>query len=178
MKIRGTATAFLAIVLFLVGSLATGQGPCSHWPPALARLGRVWVHQNWPHLGGNVLALLVVGSALESATGAGFVLGVWLLAGVLGTEASGWLHPDRLSLGASGAVYGLVGALLVTLWRQPSPEPRRLVTIATLLALIGSGLQATKLGLPVDRANHLAGALTGMLLAATRPKAGHCLLGP
>ncbi len=68
-----------------------------------------FMHANWQHLSSNAFALLVFGRMVEEEEGA---LGVWLtylLAGVGGTLASYLTspHTHTISLGASGAVFGL-----------------------------------------------------------------------
>lgn len=77
------------------------------------------MHANWQHLSSNAFALLVFGRMVEEEEGA---LGVWLtylLAGVGGTVASYLTspHTHTISLGASGAVFGL---FMVSRWRESS----------------------------------------------------------
>lgn len=84
-----------------------------------------FMHANWQHLSGNAFALLVFGRMVEEEEGA---LGLWLtylLSGVGGTVASYLTapHTHTISLGASGAVFGLFMAsasqgLLVSSCRQ------------------------------------------------------------
>ena len=157
-----TVTLALAVCLMVVGCWAQGADAVAGLPPGLATLARLWIHQGWLHLLGNTLALLVLGTALEQRCGGGLVLLVWLGAGIVGALTSHWLDPTRISLGASGAVYGLVGALLASTWRFPMRSPG-LVRLA-LIALLVSGMQAVKMGLPIDRAAHAGGAAAGFIL--------------
>jgi membrane associated rhomboid family serine protease len=163
----------LAGILLLLGYCTLGIGSTAGWPEPLARLARVWLHQNWPHLVGNVLALLVLGTALERARGPGFLLLVWLISGFGGAALSELTNPTWLSLGSSGAVFGLIGALLVTIWRRPGLIPGNPLWLSlALLALTVSGFQATKLGWPVDRMSHLGGWLVGAAISGFAPGSG------
>ena len=82
----------------------------NHHPSRLVQfVTATFMHANWQHLSSNAFALLVFGRMVEEEEGA---LGVWLtylLAGVGGTLASYLTSPHTatISLGASGAVFGL-----------------------------------------------------------------------
>jgi membrane associated rhomboid family serine protease len=68
-----------------------------------------FLHANIIHIAFNMLALYQLGMLLESAFGRTRFLAVYvvsLLAGSLGVVI---LHPDQLTVGASGAVFGLMG---------------------------------------------------------------------
>lgn len=69
------------------------------------------------HLGLNMLALVMLGPVLERALGrARFVL-VYLGSALCGSAAVYLLTPPQsLTVGASGAIFGLLGSLLVTTW--------------------------------------------------------------
>jgi membrane associated rhomboid family serine protease len=72
-----------------------------------------FLHANILHLGSNMLALFFIGRGLEPALGAlrlGLIYFVSLAAGSLGVLV---LEPDALSIGASGAIFGLMGAYVV-----------------------------------------------------------------
>ena len=72
-----------------------------------------FLHASPLHIGSNMLALFFIGRALEPALGTlrtGLIYFVSLAAGSLGVMM---LEPGVASLGASGAIFGLAGALLV-----------------------------------------------------------------
>ena len=89
------------------------------WGPMVAS-GEWWrlissgfLHASLIHLGSNMLALFFIGRALEPALGSlrlGLIYFVSLVAGSLGVMA---LEPNSLSIGASGAIFGLMGAFVV-----------------------------------------------------------------
>jgi membrane associated rhomboid family serine protease len=74
-----------------------------------------FLHGGWFHLGGNMLALWVFGRRLEDACGAWRFLAYYLLAGIIGHVMTTLVSVEdyRSSIGASGAVYGVMGAYLL-----------------------------------------------------------------
>jgi membrane associated rhomboid family serine protease len=72
-----------------------------------------FLHANVLHIGSNMLALFFIGRGLEPVLGAlrlGLIYFVSLAAGSLGVMI---LEPGSLSIGASGAIFGLMGAYVV-----------------------------------------------------------------
>ena len=75
-------------------------------------LGHIWLHGNPLHLLGNMLFLWIFGNALCAKIGNLRYLGLYILFGVVAGAAQ-LLSDPRPSLGASGALNGVVGAYLV-----------------------------------------------------------------
>jgi membrane associated rhomboid family serine protease len=72
-----------------------------------------FLHASVLHIGSNMLALFFIGRGLEPALGSlrlGLIYFVSLAAGSLGVMV---LEPNALSIGASGAIFGLMGAYVV-----------------------------------------------------------------
>ncbi|WP_232820572.1 rhomboid family intramembrane serine protease [Halorussus litoreus] len=119
-------TLVLIVVVFvaqqLVGmiSQALAAGLFVLGPPISARpwtlLASVYAHASVPHLVSNAIVLVVVGFAVESVTTKwrfhAFFVTVGMLAGLAQVVVSGLVGPGSAVLGASGAVFGLVGYLL------------------------------------------------------------------
>lgn len=72
----------------------------------------IFLHGSLAHLGSNALGLFVFGTRVESLFGHRRFLIVYLLAGVAGVVAS-FIFSAQPSLGASGAIFGLLGAFTV-----------------------------------------------------------------
>jgi len=74
----------------------------------------VFSHVDVLHIAFNMMALYFLGPQLESILGRSRFLAVYLLSGLAGSTAVMWLsHENGQTLGASGAIFGLMGALLV-----------------------------------------------------------------
>ena len=77
-------------------------------------LTSVFTHVEVWHIGFNMLALYVLGPQLEVAVGRIRFLVLYLLSGLAGSALVMWAAaPFGLTLGASGAIFGLMGGLLV-----------------------------------------------------------------
>jgi len=94
------------------GAIQLGPGP---QPIQLTILSAMFMHGSWMHLLGNMLYLWIFGDNVEDAMGHFKFLVFYLLCGVLATFAHIWSGPNSLipSLGASGAIAGVLGAYLV-----------------------------------------------------------------
>jgi rhomboid protease GluP len=93
---------------------------------------------------------------------------IYLLSGLAGSVVSGWWDPMRNSAGASGAVFGVYGALLVFFLRRPQDIPRDLLmevrSGAISLCVYSLAMGAV---LPyVDNAAHVGGLLGGAAAGA------------
>lgn len=79
----------------------------------------IFLHGSLAHLGSNALGLFVFGTRVESLFGHRRFLIVYLLAGVAGVVAS-FIFSAQPSLGASGAIFGLLGAFTVYFFNNRS----------------------------------------------------------
>ncbi|MEW6523054.1 MAG: rhomboid family intramembrane serine protease [Bacillota bacterium] len=76
----------------------------------------VFLHGGWLHLGGNMLYLWVFGDNVEDRMGHGRYLVFYLLAGLISNLVHVYANPasNLPTIGASGAVAGVLGAYLLT----------------------------------------------------------------
>lgn len=82
----------------------------------------IFLHGDGVHLLFNGVALAGLGRLCEAVYGRGRFLFLFLWAGVCGSTLS-YLGGHRLSIGASGAVFGLMGAAIVFGWRHRRELP-------------------------------------------------------
>src|SRR5574344_717760 len=75
-------------------------------------LSSTFIHANILHIAFNMYALYLLGSQAESFFGKGKFLIIYLLSGLSGSLLSILLNQGAVSLGASGCVFGIMGALL------------------------------------------------------------------
>jgi rhomboid protease GluP len=120
----------------------------------------MFLHGGLIHIGFNMSALMQLGPALEELYGSGRYFFLYTLTGAFGFLASAFL--GNHSLGASGALLGLVGAMLaITTKRGGSPmrELRsRLISSVVILFALGF------MGMGMDNTAHFAGLVSGFLL--------------
>jgi membrane associated rhomboid family serine protease len=93
-------------------------GPDARWVPGVAD-GAYWqlitstfLHVQVWHVAANMLALYVLGPQIEAALGRARFLALYLVSGLAGSATVYWLAAETgITLGASGAIYGLFAAL-------------------------------------------------------------------
>ncbi|MFE9930249.1 rhomboid family intramembrane serine protease [Streptomyces sp. NPDC005533] len=126
-------------------------------------LTSVFLHTELWHIAGNMIGLWVIGGPLEAALGRARYLTVYLLSG-LGGSALVYLltAPNTPTLGASGAVFGLLGATVV-LVRRLRYEMRPVLVMVALMLLLTFVPLGT--GLSVSWQAHVGGLVTGALVA-------------
>ena len=89
------------------------NGAYAWWLPTL------FLHADSGHLARNMVALLAASGAVEFLAGGRWALGVYLLTGIAGAWASYLSHgAPPLSIGASGAIFGLLGCAVAFLIRR------------------------------------------------------------
>jgi len=143
---------------------AASQGA---WFPGVAEgawwqlLTSAFTHASLMHIGFNMLALWVLGPQLERFLGRRRFVALYVLSGLAGSVAVYWLTDPRTStLGASGAVFGLMGALLVIAWRNHRD-------VSNILMWLGINVAFTFLGgAGISWQGHLGGLAGGVAIAA------------
>ena len=123
-----------------------------------------FLHFGFDHLFNNMVSLLILGYSLEQIMGRVRFVSIYFLSGILAGIASIvyniYIGQESVSCGASGAIYGLMGALLVMLivgnrGRFSTEVPRYLLYIAIS---IYSGIQDSN----IDNAAHIGGFVAGV----------------
>ncbi|TNM38463.1 rhomboid family intramembrane serine protease [Nocardioides albidus] len=112
------------------------------------------------HLGFNMLALWVLGPQLETILGRGRYLALYLLSGLVGSVAVYWLSAEQTTtVGASGAIFGLMGALVVVGLKVGG-------NVQSLLVWIGINVALTFTLSNVSWQGHFGGLVGGAAIAA------------
>jgi len=120
-----------------------------------------------------MLVLWVVGSPVEEAIGRGRFLALYLVSGLSGSAGALLLSPNAVTVGASGAIFGILGAALV-LERQ-----RNYVLGGQALGLIVINLVLSFTIPNISRGGHIGGLIGGALcmLALSRFGRTHAIYG-
>jgi rhomboid protease GluP len=195
---------FLAMVAHHVSPVAPTTDQLMHWGANNAGavlIGGEWwrivtamfVHVGILHLATNLWCLWNLGLLAEPLMGSTGVLAIYILSGAAGNLLStfvNWLvaYPDWMKAhdlalfpagaGASGAVFGIAGALIVLLKSRRLPVPpqelsrlrKSVIYFAAINLVIGFtisfGAAVAQAGLRIDNMAHLGGVVCGLLFAA------------
>jgi rhomboid protease GluP len=129
------------------------------------------LHGSVSHYAGNAIALLFAGMILERLIGAPWFAALFVIAGIGGAAGSLALNPGKvISVGASGAIVGLLAAAFVCSFNFESVQLRRRMRKVSLRFLVPSLLPAllplgtAASGSQVDYGAHIGGALAGALM--------------
>ena len=131
----------------------------------------VFLHVAWWHLFFNVFGCYIFGKFVERVAGPSGVLTVFMFSGLCGSIASALLGDYTLSAGASGAVFGLLGAALVLVARLKTafpPYTRKLYIFSfAYIAAINMiyGLVAPQIDNLAHGGGFVAGVATALLVA-------------
>jgi membrane associated rhomboid family serine protease len=125
----------------------------------------MFLHGSIIHLGFNLYALFIFGPGLERHFGRPRFIALYLLSGFAGNVLS-FLFTDAQSLGSSTAIFGLLGAEGVFLYRNRQlfgGSARRALNNLILLAVINLVFGLSTPG--IDNWGHLGGLIGGTLFA-------------
>jgi len=126
----------------------------------------LFLHANLLHLAMNGAGLWIFGSAVEKTMGHWRFLVIFLVAGVLGNLASAFQAHYDVAIGASGGIFGVIGAFVVSVWRLRSPMyfalRRRLLLVLALM--VASDFTIGGLEPQVDNLAHVGGFVAGIAL--------------
>jgi rhomboid protease GluP len=152
-------------VLIRSGAL---YGPAALTGQSWRVVSALFLHGGLMHVALNLFALWQVGAVGERLFGHRNFLLTYAGAGLLGSFASLWWKPAVLSVGASGAIFGLYGALLAYLVFERRAVPAGLLRElrTSTVAFIGFSLFAGFTLPGIDNAAHIGGLIGGFVLGA------------
>jgi membrane associated rhomboid family serine protease len=157
--------ALFISVPFFPGGLADGE-----WWRLLTA---AFLHGSIIHLGMNMFVLWFIGAPVEQAIGRGRFLALYIVSGLAGSAGALLFDPHAITVGASGAIFGILGAALVLEWQ------RNLVLGGQALGLIVVNLVLTFAIPNISIGGHLGGLAGGALsmLALSRFGRTHAIYG-
>jgi len=130
----------------------------------------MFMHGGFLHLAFNMYALYILGANTEALYGTYKFLSFYLLSGIVGNIATQIFYYDSLSVGASGAIFGLVGALFGAGFRKDTPFYVKPLTGTALLPMIILNIVLGFMpGSGINNAAHIGGLVTGMILGRALP---------
>lgn len=129
-------------------------------------LWSMFLHDDTSHLFNNMIILLFLGSMLEKEVGHVWFFVTYFLSGIGGNLVSLYekivTDSDALSIGASGAVFGLDGLLLALV--LCSPKFRNAVPPIRVFLVIGLSLYDGFTSANIDNAAHVGGLAFGFAI--------------
>jgi membrane associated rhomboid family serine protease len=119
----------------------------------------VFLHEAIWHIGFNMYALLLLGDQVERVLGRWRYVALYVAAGVGGSTASFFFSkPNIVGVGASGAIFGLFGALFV-IQRRLGGDTSQIIVVLAINLLLGF--------IPgIDWHAHVGGLVTGAVITA------------
>lgn len=126
-------------------------------------LTSTFLHGGLMHILADMYGLLFVGIFLEPLLGAKKYAFVYLLTGILASVASILWYDATVSVGASGAIFGLYGFFLACLLLKVFPPEFGKAFLASTLVFVGFNLLMGFTG-GIDNAAHIGGLLSGFIL--------------
>lgn len=122
----------------------------------------IFLHVGGLHLWFNSLSLLALGGKLERVLGSVRFIVIYLAAGIVGNVSSYMFSPS-ISAGASGAIFGLMGALLYLTWKEPDTWGETMgfsIWIGLIMnVILGFAIPA------IDNYAHFGGLIGGFIIA-------------
>jgi len=180
-----TAAIIGANLLVFVGMVLSGVSPTDPQIPDLVKWGantglqtlasqpwRMWtsnyVHIGIVHIALNMWCLWSLGVLAERIFDRWTYFLTYTFCGIAGSLASLGLHPNRFGAGASGAIFGLAGALISALYLGHLPvHPRALKsTLKSLLLFAAYNLFFGAVVPGIDNSAHIGGLICGLILGA------------
>lgn len=158
-----------------IGGAFGGQNPIVYWGANIGPLtlsGEYWrlitagfIHGGFAHIAFNMWALWSLGQLSEKLFGSWVTTAVYLLTGVGGALLSIFVHPNHSEVGASGAIFGIAGAILagvkfgnvsISSWQKRS-------ITSSLIFFTGFNLYLGSAFPGIDNWCHLGGLITGLI---------------
>jgi rhomboid protease GluP len=122
-----------------------------------------FLHGGVMHVAANMYGLLFVGIFLEPVLGKAKYLLTYLVTGILASIASIWWYESTVSVGASGAIFGLYGLFLALMLTKVFPPSLGKALLLSTVVFIGFNLIMGLVG-GIDNAAHIGGLLSGFVI--------------
>ncbi len=122
----------------------------------------MFLHGSIMHLLFNMFSLFIFGPELERIAGKARFLTIYMLSGIFANIATFFLQPpEYTSLGASGAIFGILGAFgaLVYYTKRILPQLRQIILPIIVISIIMTYVQPG-----INTTAHIAGLVVGFLI--------------
>jgi membrane associated rhomboid family serine protease len=158
----------IGVISFQVPDLIAwggNYGPALHGIGILRLIASQFVHAGIMHLANNMYGLLIAGLFLLPVAKSARLIICYLLCGLGANVASVAMHPEIVSVGASGSIFGLFGILLsMTLLRDKRIAELGNAVWINAAIFVGFNLLLGMATPGIDNAAHIGGLATGLAL--------------
>jgi membrane associated rhomboid family serine protease len=117
-----------------------------------------FLHYGPIHLGLNMLALWWLGQPVEAALGRARYVLLYFAAGLAGSAGALILSPNAFTVGASGAIFGILGALLVLEYQVTGSLAGQAMTLIIINLAFSAGFRSN-----ISLGGHVGGLIAGIL---------------
>jgi rhomboid protease GluP len=147
-------------------------GPLSLGAEPWRILASNYIHGGIIHIALNMWCLWNLGFLAERVFDPWTYVLTYTFCGLAGSLASLWWHPMAVGVGASGAIFGLAGALIAALYLGHLPISKQAIqgTLKSLLTFAGYNLFFGAVARGIDNSAHIGGLLAGLALGAVLAK--------
>ena len=117
-----------------------------------------FLHASILHIGLNMYVLWIIGRPVEQYLGRARFLGLYFVSGLAGSAGALVLTPTALTVGASGAIFGILGALLIIEWQTTGRLAGNAMTWIVINLALSFVISNVSIG------GHIGGLIGGILV--------------
>lgn len=127
-------------------------------------LSAMFIHSGIMHLMMNMLSLWYLSISVEKLLGIKRFFMIYFFSGIMASLSSIYMHANVVSVGASGAIFGLLGALVSLLFTGLVEKDSKMQLILPLATVVGMNLIFSFLP-HIDTAGHIGGFISGIIIS-------------
>lgn len=153
-------------------NLGANYAPAIHNGEYWRLITSIFLHANLEHILANSVSLWLIGTQVERTYGYLRFAALYILSGLAGSVASLIFYPDTFGIGASGAIFGLIGAMLVFMVSNRQILANPMIRIIHIIIVIILNFYAVAAPASLDAEHqtigywaHIGGVVAGILLA-------------
>jgi membrane associated rhomboid family serine protease len=118
----------------------------------------MFLHENIVHIGFNMVALYFIGTPVEQYLGRARYIGLYFVSGLAGSAGAVLQAPFAPTVGASGAIFGILGAMLIIEWQITGRFAGQAMTWIVINLVISFSFSGISWG------GHVGGLIGGILV--------------
>jgi membrane associated rhomboid family serine protease len=118
----------------------------------------MFLHESLLHIGFNMYALFVIGRVVEQYLGTARYLGLYFVSGLAGSAGALLQTPAVPGLGASGAIFGILGAMMILEWQVTGSLAGQALALIVINLVISFVIPGISWGA------HVGGLIGGILI--------------